>query len=96
MSPDPKPVGVVLAGTHPVAVDCVAASLMGFDWKKLRLLKNSFAMREMSFVPFSPEQIEVVSNHSGWAGSFMAMENTFSFRPHFGWVGAIEKAILLS
>jgi uncharacterized protein (DUF362 family) len=60
MSPDPKSIGVVLAGTHPVAVDCVAASLMGFDWKKLRLLKNSFAMREMSFVPFSPEQIEVV------------------------------------
>ena len=45
MSPDPKPCGLVLAGTHPVAVDCAAAGLMGFDWQKLRLLKNSFQMR---------------------------------------------------
>src|SRR6185436_2069191 len=28
MSPDPKPCGVVMAGLHPVAVDCAAAELM--------------------------------------------------------------------
>src|SRR5262245_36140237 len=42
MTPDAKPCGVILTGTHPVAVDCVAAQLMGLDWQKLRLLKNSF------------------------------------------------------
>jgi len=91
MSPDPKACGVILAGMHPVAVDCVAAELMGFDWRKMRLLKNSFNLREMSFVPFAPEAIEVVSNRKAWSGKLSGMGETFQFRPHFGWVGAIEK-----
>jgi uncharacterized protein (DUF362 family) len=90
MSPDPKPCGVILAGTHPVAVDCVAATLAGFDWQKLRLLRNAFLMRRLNFTPFGPDDIEVISNHAAWAGKLSAMEETFSFRPHFGWIGAIE------
>ena len=90
MSPDPKACGVIIAGTHPVAVDCVAATLMGFDWQKLRLLKNSFQIRELNFVPFRPEEIEVISNKSAWTGKINQIEETFDFRPHFGWVGAIE------
>jgi len=93
MSPDPKPCGVVLAGTHPVAVDVVAAALMGFEWQKIRLLRSSFAMRELSFVPFQPEEIEVLANRPGWGGKLAAMKDTFAFRPHFGWVGAIEKTV---
>ena len=90
MSPDPRPCGVVLAGTHPVAVDCVAAALMGFDWQKLRLLQNSFQMRELNFASFQPGEIEVVSNKPAWHGKLDQMEAAFSFRPHFGWIGAIE------
>lgn len=88
MTPDAKPCGVILAGTHPTAVDCVAATLMGFDWQKLRLLKHCFAMR--SFVPFAADDIEIVSNKPAWAGPLARLDETFHFRPHFGWVGAIE------
>ncbi len=91
MAPDPKPCGVILAGTHPAAVDVVAATLMGFDWRKIRLLKNSFAMRELNFVPFKPEEIRVISNRPCWNGSVNNLEETFAFRPHFGWTGAIER-----
>jgi len=90
MSPDRKPCGVILAGTHPVAVDCVAATLMGFDWRKLRLLRNSFQMRQLNFIPFSPEEIEVISNRTAWTGRLDQIGDRFHFRPHFGWVGAIE------
>jgi hypothetical protein len=90
MSPDARPCGVVLAGTHPVAVDCVAAELMGFDWQKLRLLKNSFQMRELNFASFQPGEIEIVSDRPAWRGKVDQMEGSFSFRPHFGWIGAIE------
>src|SRR3989441_11898238 len=90
MSPDAKPCGVILAGTHPVAVDCVAAALMGFDWQKLRLLNHSFHLREPNFVPFTADEIEVISNHPAWPGRLREIESTFHFRPHFGWVGAIE------
>jgi hypothetical protein len=91
MSPDPQPCGVIIASQHPVAADCVAAELMGFDWRKLRILKRAFALRELNFVPFSPEAVEVISNKPAWNGRFDQMEETFQFRPHFGWVNAIEK-----
>jgi hypothetical protein len=91
MAPDARPCGVVLAGTHPVAVDGVAATLMGFEWRKIRLLRNAYTMREMSFVPFAPQDVLIVSERGVWAGPWDAMTDTFDFRPHFGWVGAIEK-----
>jgi uncharacterized protein (DUF362 family) len=90
MAPDPKPCGVVLAGTHPTAVDCVAASVMGFDWQRIRLLANSFRLRELNFVPFTADAIEVSSNKAEWNGRLPEMRDTFRFRPHFGWIGAIE------
>jgi hypothetical protein len=91
MSPDPKPCGVIIAGMHPAAVDCVAAELMGFEGRNLRLLKNSFHLRELNFVPFKVEDIDVVSNRKAWSGKLNQLEETFQFRPHFGWVGAIER-----
>ena len=92
MSPDAKPCGVILAGTHPAAVDCAAATVMGFEWRKLRLLKNSFALGELNFVPFPPEAIQVISNRPAWTGPLDGLKDAFAFRPHFGWVGAIEKS----
>jgi hypothetical protein len=91
MAPDPVPSSVILAGTHPLAVDCAAATVMGFDWKKLRLLQGAFTLRSPSFVPFSPDQLRVHSNHAPWNGSLEELTDTFHFRPHFGWVGAIER-----
>jgi len=92
MTPDAKPCGIILAGTHPVAVDCAAATLMGFDWQKLRLLKNAFALRELNFVPFQPRHVRLISNHAPWSCPLEHVEDSFNFRPHFGWVGAIENA----
>lgn len=92
MAPDAVKSGVIMAGTHPVAVDVAAATIMGFDWLKIRLLKNSFAMRQLNFVDFTPEQIEVVSNKAAWRGGIDQMEEVFAFRPHFGWINAIENS----
>jgi len=92
MAADPVNSGVILAGTHPVAVDVAAATLMGFDWQKIRMLKGCFAMRELNFVDFTPEQIEVLSNRASWRGKIDQLDELLSFRPHFGWVGAIENA----
>jgi hypothetical protein len=82
---------VILAGTHPLAVDCVAATVMGFDWERLRLLEQAFRMTELSFVDFEAGDMRVVSNRPAWNGPLAEMTKTFSFRPHFGWVGAIER-----
>ena len=91
MSPDAKPCGVILAGTHPAAVDMAAATLMGFDWQKLRLLKNSFEIQKRNFIPFPPSDISLVSNNPEWDGPLVQAGGRFAFKPHFGWVGAIER-----
>lgn len=91
MAPDPKPCGVIIAGSHPVAVDCVAATVMGFDWRKLRLLAGAFEMRELNFVSFRPEDICVLSPEPQWNGPLGSFTETFEFEPHFGWRGFIEK-----
>lgn len=92
MAPDPVKAGVIIAGSHPAAVDVVAAQVMGFDWQKIRMLKNCFAMQRSSFVDFTPEQIEILSNREAWQGRLEDMEELLSFRAHFGWAGAIENS----
>ena len=76
-----------------LTVDCVAAEIMGFEWQKLPLLKNAFRIRELSLSPFLAEDIEVVSNRTQWNQPLVQIqsEDTFHFRPHFGWIGAIER-----
>ena len=91
MAPDRKPCGTIIAGTHPAAVDMTAAMVMGFDWEKLRLLKNSFSMKERSFVSFQPGEIQVASNKPEWDGPLSQATDWFEFAPHFGWTGAIER-----
>ncbi len=90
MAPDAKPTGVIIAGTHPAAVDTVAATLMGFNWQKIRLLKNVWSMARLSFCPFGPESIRIVSNDPHWQGGLQHITPVADYRPHFGWVGAIE------
>lgn len=90
MAPDAKACGLILAGTHPVAVDLVAARLMGFNWEKLKMLHRAFDLRGLNFVNFRPEQVLVESNNPSWQGSCGCLTGGFGFRPHFGWIGAIE------
>jgi len=94
MAPDPKPCGVILAGTHPVAVDCVAAAVMGFDFGKIPLLRHAFEMQQLGLANFEAHEIEVFSNRSEWNKLLKQIdeESLFAFRPHFGWLGAIERS----
>ena len=59
--------------------------------RRIRLLERAFEMHALNFVPFAPGDVEIVSDHEPWAGSLDGMDDVFSFRPHFGWVGAIER-----
>ncbi len=91
MSPDPVASGIIIAGVDPASVDCVAAEVMGFDWRKVRLLKGAFEIQHLNFARFPPDEIRVISNNPSWDGPLGKMSNTFHFKPHFGWTGAIEK-----
>jgi hypothetical protein len=92
MAPDPVHCGAVLAGTHPVAVDTVAAVFMGFDPQRIPMIRESVNLRNEFLPSISMDQIVIESNVSEWKGCPSEFDSGWSFRPHFGWVGAIEKA----
>lgn len=90
LHPAAYPSGVVLAGFNPVAVDWVAARLMGFDAARIPLYRHSLAqMRE--WVPdFAIEGIRVLSNVPSWEAIMKTREAIFNFRASAGWRGQIE------
>ncbi len=92
MSPDPKPCGVIVAGTNPLAVDSVCCALMGFDWRKVKMLAGAFAVKHKRIASFAHDEICMVSNVADKQkplGEF-TREDGLAFKPHFGWVGAVE------
>jgi uncharacterized protein (DUF362 family) len=92
MQGDPIESGLVVAGSDPVAVDIVAARAMGFDWRKLKILREAAALRSLPPAAGTPADINVVSNVPAWNGPFATVENAdfLHFQPHFGWLGQIE------
>ncbi|MEK7762560.1 MAG: DUF362 domain-containing protein [Nitrospirota bacterium] len=94
MQGDPVNSGIVIGGTDPVAVDTVAARLMGFDWRKIPVLREAWRLSSLPLTDLIPEQIVIHAQSHGWGGPFSAFEqgSYFHFDPHFGWKGHIEWA----
>jgi uncharacterized protein (DUF362 family) len=92
MQGEPARSGVVIGGTDPVAVDMVAARVMGFDWRKIPLIREAFSIGALPVTRSTPEEVNVVSDIPDWNGTFFDVEKRefLVFRPHFGWIGHIE------
>lgn len=90
--------GVVIAGCDPAAVDMVAARVMGFDWRKLPVIREAFASSPLPISSVTPDEVEVVSDVEAWNGRYMEIEDRvfLNFKPHFGWEGHIEYAAIES
>src|SRR4029079_15265710 len=48
LTPPPRATGAILAGTNPVAVDVVAARLMGLDPDAIPMLRHALADAELA------------------------------------------------
>ena len=92
MAPDRVETGLLIAGINPVAVDCVCAKLVGFDYQKIPMIYKAFNIRHYPLVNFVYEDIEVISNENKFNGNLVELkhEDMFTFSPHFGWKEHIE------
>ena len=92
MDGNPKECGVFISGSDPVSVDAVAATIMGFDWEKLPIIRESFYQKMYPITTVDPKKINVVSELNDWNGSLEQLKNKkhFDFKPHFGWCNHIE------
>lgn len=86
-----KPCGAILASANPVGVDCVATTLMGFNWSKLRELKSAFTMCEMNLVPFQADAIRVLFNQTKWIDKVAQMFKVMSSDPYPSRATKLEK-----
>jgi uncharacterized protein (DUF362 family) len=96
LAPTSKACGVLVMGTHPVAVDLTSACLMGFDYKKIKYLNEfchgSAGKLKPGFDGISPEDLKVVSNYQPWNDIFnSSQESLLDFIPPKLWQGQLEK-----
>lgn len=89
----PKATGLIMGGDDPLAIDIAAATLMGFDWKRIALLRGIADTRQApgySACNGDVSRIELLSNVAAW-NSFEALEREhFSFQPPAGWRDSVE------
>lgn len=91
MNPDPVEAGLLLFGTDAASVDAAAAALMGFEPERIPLVRESF--RAVS-VGDDWRRVTLRSNVRTWDRRALAgVEGAYSFAPHFGWKGQIERQV---
>ncbi len=92
MHGEPKQCGVVIVSEDPAAADIVSARLMGFDYRKLPVVRELFGLKSRPITTIEPKDINIVSDKEDWNLSFEEFEklDLFQFKPHFGWKNHIE------
>jgi uncharacterized protein DUF362 len=91
LDPIPRPAGVVLAGSNPVAVDLACARLMGFDYCKIPMLNRALERHSLPLVDFAYEDIRIHSDDPVFDSRLADLQGPLlGFKPHFGWRGHIE------
>lgn len=88
-----KNTGLIIAGFDPVAVDLVCATLMGFDFEKIKLIKHAFDKNNFPLTELNAEEVVIFSNDNRFNKKNVFeidYKDLFHFKPHFGWVGHIE------
>jgi hypothetical protein len=94
---DPVPAGVVMAARNPVPMDLVAASLMGFDVKKMPMIWNAFGGRDglngsaPTLYDGDENEIEVNTGDETLTYEQFLARHNLRFEPHPNWKGYVER-----
>lgn len=92
LEPDRKDCGYILAGVNPVSVDCVAAFLMGFDYKKIPMINNCFYIKKYQITDFDYDDIRcIIDDNKRMTINDIPSKYVTPFRAASGWAGHIEK-----
>jgi uncharacterized protein (DUF362 family) len=90
MEPTPVACGVLLGGMSPLAVDSVAATIMGLDPGKMPTILHGFDPHPLPIGPARPEDIEILVGGLRVPLAGLRDHVAFRFVPADGWKGHIE------
>ncbi|MCR4418523.1 MAG: DUF362 domain-containing protein [Ignavibacteria bacterium] len=90
MSPEPKNIGTLIGGENILAIDTAASTLMGFDFKKIKMIKFGWEEKKYPLSLFTSECTKVISNDKSLDGKNVTNCIKYKFKPHPNWKGHIE------
>ena len=90
LQPLPVEVGVVMASENPFLVDFAMAKMMGFDWRKIRILANHKRFGWDVFADFDPHGFAVEVDGRLETRGVDSIPVVKSFIPPPGWRGHVE------
>lgn len=78
---------VLVSGTNPAEVDAVVAKLMGFDPKRIPIIKHAFDTHNW---PIATNKMDEITVSDGRVGRELKLAEVLpamkgGFKPHFGW-----------
>jgi uncharacterized protein (DUF362 family) len=62
LAPDPLPLGMMIVGSNPAAVDYVGAHLLGYDPERIPLIQNAFYSMQWPISSFKPRDISLLGD----------------------------------
>jgi uncharacterized protein (DUF362 family) len=91
-APSAKNVGLIIAGNNPVAADAAAAKMMGLRWEKIFSIFQGFKQNSYPLINVTYNEINIRSSSKEYNKTLadISPNDTFRFKPHFGWIGHIE------
>lgn len=90
LAPTPHPLGMLTLAINPVAAEYVHAHLMGFDWRKIPLIREAFGQFKYPLCMFQPEDVEVQFEGHRFCQPW-PLWNERPFVPPKGWKGHCER-----
>jgi hypothetical protein len=90
LSPNPHPMGYILAGTNPVAIDAVCARMMGFDPMKIPTIRQAFEIKKYPISDFSLSDIIAIVDDHKWHLDEIPESMIQKFEPQHAWKNHIE------
>ena len=87
----PRPLGVIVAGSDPVALDVVATELVGFDHERVPMLRHALAPHPLPLASGPAEAIRVVGTEWGRDLASLRVSDPFAVEEPVGWVGHLRR-----
>lgn len=92
VAPTPKPLGMIMMSDNSLLFDYVMCKIMGFDNKKIPLLRSPLTFTRMGFLnPKDLERAIIVFNNEKMSLGEFKPKMEWAFEPHPDWKGHIEE-----